>query len=134
MISRKKIKWILWFETLGFLLLILLSWLDELVSLPQLIFGGDTHGGPNWHEAVLESSALVMVWCVVILFTKRLMRRLFYLDDFLRVCAWCRKIGYGDEWTTVEDYFSRGFAIKTSHGICPACEAKSAEEGKRCAA
>lgn len=130
MIHRNKVKQILWFETLGFLLLILLSWLDELVSLPQLLFGGSAHG-PDWHEAMLESSALVIVWCVVIIYTRRLMRRLFYLDGFLRLCAWCRKIGYEDEWITTEDYFSRGFATKTSHGICPACKAQLDQEGKK---
>jgi len=108
------------------------SWLNELLSLPHLIFGGGAHS--NWPEAAMESTALLIVWGVVIVFTKRLMRRLFYLDGFLRVCAWCRKIGHEDEWTTLEDYFSRGFAIETSHGMCPECLAKWAEETKELAA
>lgn len=132
MINRNKVKQILWFETFSFLLLILLSWLDELVSLPQLVFGGGDH--TNWQEAMLETSALVIVWLIVIIFTKRLMRRLFYLDGFLRICAWCRKIGYEDDWITTEDYFSRGFATETSHGICPVCQAQLAKEGKKHAA
>lgn len=105
MIDHKKPQRIAWYETLGFLLLIGLSWLNELVSLPHLIFGSGEHS--SVHEAVLETAALVVVWLVVIVFTKRLMRRLFYLDGFLRVCAWCRKIGAEDEWTTVEEYFAR---------------------------
>jgi hypothetical protein len=64
----------------------------------------------------------VIVWLVVIILTKRLMRRLFYLDGFLRVCAWCRKIGHEDKWTTLENYFVTGFSIKTSHSICPKCQ------------
>jgi hypothetical protein len=82
----------------------------------------------------METFVLLLVWLVVIVFIRRLMRRLFYLDDFLRVCAWCRKIGDEDTWSTVEDYFARGFAIKTSHGMCPGCQAKWAEETKRRAA
>src|SRR5450432_499144 len=132
MINRKRTQRILWYESLGFLFLIALSWLNELLSLPHLIFGGGAHS--NWHEAAMESTALLIVWGVVIVFTKRLMRRLFYLDGFLRVCAWCRKIGHEDEWTTLEDYFSQGFAIETSHGMCPECLAKWAEETKELAA
>lgn len=122
MINHKKFKWILLYETIGFAFLILLSWLNELVSLPHLIFG--TSENTNLHEAMMETTALVLVWLVVILFTKRLLNRLYYLEDFLRVCAWCRKIGYEDEWTSLEDYFDRGFGIETSHGICPACQKK----------
>lgn len=132
MINRKKTQRILWYESLGFLFLIALSWLNEVLSLPHLLFGAGPHS--NLHEAAMESTALLIVWGVVIVFTRRLMRRLFYLDGFLRVCAWCRKIGHEEEWTTLEDYFSRGFAIKTSHGMCPECLAKWAEETKKEAA
>jgi|SRR5450432_832297 len=114
MINRKRTQRILWYESLGFLFLIALSWLNELLSLPHLIFGGGAHS--NWHEAAMESTALLIVWGVVIVFTKRLMRRLFYLDGFLRVCAWCRKIGHEDEWTTLEDYFSRDSRLKPLMG------------------
>ena len=132
MINRKRTQRILWYETVGFLLLVALSWLNELISLPHLIFGTGEHS--SLHEAMLETTAIVTVWLVVMVFTKRLMQRLFYLDGFLRVCAWCRKIGHEEEWTTVEDYFARGFAIKTSHGMCPGCQAKWVEETKKLAA
>jgi hypothetical protein len=127
MINQKKFKRILSYETVGFAFLILLSWLNELISLPHLVFGTSEHA--SLHEATMESVALVAVWLVVVLLTKRLLGRLFYLEDFLRVCAWCRKIGYEDEWTSLEDYFDRGFGIETSHGMCPACQKKL--EGKK---
>ena len=132
MIDRKRTQRILWYETAGFLFLITLSWLNELVSLPHLIFGSGEHS--SVHEAMIETLVLLAVWLVVIVFTKRLMRHLFYLDGFLRVCAWCRKIGHEDEWTTLEDYFARGFAIETSHGMCPACGEKWDKETKKCVA
>lgn len=132
MINRKKTQRILWYETIGFLFLIALSWLNELASLPQLIFGGVGH--PSVHEAEMETTAIVTVWLVVILFTKRLMQHLFYLDGFLRVCAWCRKIGHDGDWSTVEDYFARGFEIKTSHAMCPECQVKWVEQSRKHAA
>jgi hypothetical protein len=132
MINHKKTQRIIWYESLGFVFLITLSWLNELISLPHLIFGNGPHS--NLHEAAMESTALIIVWALVIVFTKRLMRNLFYLDGFLRVCAWCRKIGHEDEWTTLEDYFSRGFEIETSHGMCPECLEKWAQDMKKLAA
>jgi hypothetical protein len=101
--------------------------------LPALIFGG-AKNPPSIHEAMMETAAIVIVWLVVIVFTRRIVQRLFYFEGFLRVCAWCRKIGYEDGWTTVEEYFSRGFAIKTSHSMCLECQAKWVEETKKNAA
>lgn len=67
-------------EIIGFLVIIALSWADEL-------FG----------------------------------RRLHYLEEFVRVCAWCRKLNVGEEWIPVEEFFERKFETMTSHGMCPAC-------------
>jgi hypothetical protein len=132
MINRKKPQRILFYESIGFVILIVLSWLNELVSLPHLIFGGGEHS--SLHEAMLETLALMMVWLVVALFTKRLLRRLYHLEGFLQVCGWCRKIGQDDEWVELETYFAKGFNVKTSHGMCPECQAKYAAECRKHAA
>jgi len=126
--NRKKARWILWYETLGFACLIALSWLNELISLPHLLFGAGPHS--NWHEAMLETMLLVAVWLVVLFFTRRLLARVYHLEGFLRVCGWCRKIGHDHDWRTLEDYFAHGFNIKTSHGVCPDCREKWVAETK----
>lgn len=130
--NSKKVQRILWYEAAGFLFLIALSWLDELISLPHLLFGGGEHS--NWHEAVLETVALVLVWFVVFSFTRRLLARFYYLEGFLQMCAWCRKLSHDDKWYKVEDYFVQSFAIKTSHGMCPECQEKWKEESAKVAA
>ncbi len=94
---------ILWYENLGFLALILLFWANELLDLPRLLFGGKTR--MNWREAALESLLALAVWLVVHLLTRRLLARLHYLERFLKVCAWCWKIGDGDDWLPMEQYF-----------------------------
>jgi hypothetical protein len=38
---KNKAHRILWYECAGFSFIILMSWLDELLSLPQRIFGGE---------------------------------------------------------------------------------------------
>jgi hypothetical protein len=62
------------------------------------------------------------------LLTRRLLKRLHYLVEFLRVCSWCRKVCYHDEWLEMEKYFSSKFATKTSHGMCPECLQKKKDE------
>ncbi len=49
------------------------------------------------------------------------------LRQFLRVCAWCKKISVTDtetgeeKWLGFEEYMSREHKSTSSHGICPAC-------------
>jgi hypothetical protein len=116
---------ILSIEAVGFLSIITLSWLDELAGLPQLFFGSAST--VNWHEALMETAVALLAWFVVHLLTKRLLKRLHYLEEYLRVCAWCRKIGSDEEWLPLEEYFDRHFATKTSHGMCPDCTKKFME-------
>src|SRR5258706_3269499 len=104
MINRKKAQRILWYETLGFIGLITLSWLNELISLPHLLFGAGPHS--NWHEAMLETMLLVAVWLVVLFFTRRLLGRGYHLEGFLRVFGWCRKIGHDPHLRTLDKYIA----------------------------
>jgi hypothetical protein len=122
MTNRKIPKQILLYENLGFLAIIILSWANELLDLPRIILGGVTR--INWREAAMETILVSIVWISVHAVTKKLLARLHYLESFLRVCAWCRKIGQDDDWLPLEQYFSKGFDITTSHGICPACKEK----------
>src|SRR4051794_6148909 len=92
---------ILWIECLGFGLIILLSWVDELLGLPRLLTGGAA--APNWHESAMESVATLIVWFFVYTATRRVLRRFRYLEDLLTMCAWCRKLKSGEQWVSLED-------------------------------
>jgi hypothetical protein len=122
MTRRIKSRWILWYQALGFLLLIMMSWLDELLNLPYRLFPGPGHS--NWREAAMETLMILAVWTVAFILTRRLLARLHYLEEFLKVCAWCRRIGKGDDWFSMEQFFDKSFSVKTSHGICPDCAKK----------
>lgn len=112
-------EYIYWVEAAGFCAIIALSWANELIGLPGIVFGGPVT--PNWREAALETAIALLVWSAVHVVTRQTLRRLHYLEEFLRVCAWCHKIGHDDEWIPLEEYFGRKFATKTTHGICPEC-------------
>lgn len=92
------------------MMLILLSWLDEFHS--------------SWHESAIESAAVLAAWIVVFYYTRKLVARLYYLEGFLQICAWCHKINREGSWVPMEQYFSEGFDTKTSHGVCPECASK----------
>lgn len=117
---------ILWVEACGFSFLIVMSWLTEVFRIPHYIFGEPFV--PNWHRAVLRTVVIFLIWMWVYLITKRLLKRLHYLEDFLRICSWCRRVCYKDEWLALEHYFNSKFATRTSHGMCPDCLKKKVEE------
>ena len=110
---------ILGFENIGFLAIIIMSWLDDLLDFSNHIYGTDS--GFNWVESVVETIIVLLVWLPVHIFTRRLLARLHYLESYLRVCAWCRKIGHGEEWLSMEQYFANELDVETNHGICPDC-------------
>ncbi len=120
--NRQKNEWILWCENLGFTTLIFLSWGNELLDLPRHILGGATR--MNWRESVIETILILVVWFPVRFFTRKLLQRLYYLESFPRICAWCRKVSFGPDWVSLEEFFAKGFNVKASHGICPNCKDK----------
>lgn len=124
--ARHHASQILAVELIGFLAIIALSWANELFGLPSLIFGGGHR--INWPESVLETAIIALVAIPVLVLTRRLVLRLHYLEEFLRVCSWCRKLSAGNEWIPVEEFFERTFDMRTSHGMCPACLAE--QKGK----
>lgn len=117
---------ILWVEAAGFSLVIVLSWLTELFRIPHYLFGEPF--APNWERAILRTIIIGAIWAWVFFITKRLLRRLHHLEEFLRICSWCRKVCHNDQWLGLEDYFNSKFATRTSHGMCPDCLKKKVAE------
>ena len=117
---------ILAIEATAFSLIIVMSWLTEILRLPHLLYGEQFT--PNWNRAILRSIVMFFIWLWVHLATKRVLKRLHYLEEFLRVCSWCRKVSYGSEWIEMETYLKSKFATKTSHGMCADCLRKKKSE------
>jgi hypothetical protein len=124
--SEDKPSRILWVEAAAFSLIIVLSWLTEAIRIPHLIYGENYI--PNWNRAILRSVVVMFIWLWVHLATRKLLNRLHYLEEFLRICGWCQKVSYEGEWLDMEKYLKSKFATKTSHGMCPACLQKQKNE------
>ena len=109
-------------EFAGFGLVILIIWADELVDLPRLLF----HAAPTpvrYEEALLESAAVLLLGLLTMALTRRLLRRLSYLESFVVLCAWCHRVQAGGEWIALERFLSAQRTAAT-HGICPECETR----------
>jgi hypothetical protein len=108
------------YQNLGFLGIIILCFLDELLKLPALIFS-DHPFAFVYRRSTLEMLLVLGVWFLVSMSTRRILERVRYLEKFMRVCAWCRRINYHDEWMRLEEFMQQGFDTPTTHGICTEC-------------
>lgn len=126
--NQTKARWnsILWIEASGFSILILLSWITEAVRIPHFVFGESFV--PNWNRAELRTVVIFLVWLAVYRATRRLLERLHYLEDFLRMCGWCRKVHCDGQWVPFEHFLKSQFATSTTHGMCPDCHANGVRQ------
>lgn len=121
MITRRDVsRRMLALEAVGFLLILAIIWMDEILDLPHLLFGA-AHTPVRWAEGALESLLTVAVGTAVVLITYRAFRRIDYLESLIVMCAWCRRVRSGEEWLSVELFLERQHQSQTSHGICEAC-------------
>ncbi len=121
---------VLFYECIGFGIILLLSIFNNLLGLPHLVVGGEGVVS-RWRFGVMESVVILLIWALVFSITRRLLHKLHCLEGMLRVCGWCRKIGYGDKWVSLETYFAEGLKMGTTHGICPDCLKDVEEDTKR---
>lgn len=124
MAEKSPLAKILIYQGAGFLLLIALTWLDELLALPALILG-DHPFIFDFRESALKMLLILAVWFLLIGSTRRTLTRTRYLEGFMRVCAWCHHIDFKSNWISMEDFLQQGFDTPTTHGICPACLAQN---------
>ena len=108
------------YQNIGFLGIMLICYLDELLKLPQLIFS-ENHFAFLYRRSTLDILLVLAVWFLVSTSTRRVLERIRYLEKFMRVCSWCRRIDYKGEWMKLEDFMQQGFDTPTTHGICPEC-------------
>jgi hypothetical protein len=125
---------ILLYQSVGFLSILGLSWLDSWLGLSDLVFGQHTYI-PEFRASILGMLFIFAVWLLVASSTRRILDRVRYLEGFLKVCAWCRRIDHKGRWMPLEDFMQEGFDTPTSHGICEdcLCQQKAALERARLA-
>ena len=108
------------YQSLGFLAIIMIGYLDDLLKLPALIFSGQPFAF-LYRRSTLDMLLVLAVWFLVSSSTRRILERIRYLEKFMRVCSWCRRINFKGEWMPLEEFMRQGFDTPTTHGICKEC-------------
>ena len=109
------------YEIAGWLFVVLVILLDEILDVPYYLFGAP-QTPVNWTEGVIEIIVVSLGWLIIIFTTERLLDKIQYLEGFLPVCASCKKIrDAGGSWSEMEIYIREHSDADFSHSICPAC-------------
>ena len=118
--KEQLIKKIIGIEIIGFLIVILISWLDELLDLPHIFFG--VSPSPiNYFESLFESTFISAFAIIIIFLTHITLKRLSFFEGFFPVCSFCKKIRSDDQWIPIEQYVSSHSEAEFSHSLCPVC-------------
>ncbi|ADW17438.1 hypothetical protein Despr_1274 [Desulfobulbus propionicus DSM 2032] len=117
MIAKK----VSWYEAVAILVIIAITWLDEILDIPYVLLGGPATP-INWRESLFESLIITIVGVVIIRHTYKLLVRVSYLESILPVCPSCKKIRVDREfWQDIERYIQERAKSDSTYGICPDC-------------
>jgi hypothetical protein len=108
-------------EAGGFLAVVAVMWLDEILDLPHALFGFQATP-VNWVEGIIETVMVAGCAALVAAATLRLLDHLKQLHGLLPVCSHCRRVrdDHGG-WRQLEAYVRDHSEAEFSHGICPEC-------------
>lgn len=116
-------KRIIVFELIGFSVVILFMWLNELLDLPHNIF--NSPATPiNYLEGFFETLVVSLLAALVIILSHLLLQRIKHLEGILPICSFCKRIRSGGEWISIDSYIRDHSDAKLSHSVCPQCAAE----------
>ncbi len=128
--TRNLEAWVLFLETLGFLMAAAVIGTDEFLDAPHYLFGSPP-SPPRLPEFWFEAGVILALGVLIIATTQWLFHRIRRLESFVVICSWCNKVRVGDEWIPVGTYLNQHHDKTTSHGLCPHCFEAMAQEGNR---
>lgn len=111
------------YEVIGFGLILFTIWTNEFFDVPFLLLSAEPTP-VNVAESIYESVLILLLGFGVVFLTYRLLSRLSYLEGFLSVCLFCKKVRVDEEWVPVDKYIKEHSAAEISHGLCPECYKK----------
>jgi hypothetical protein len=75
-------------------------------------------------EYVIEASIFIFAFIIEITLIIFIFARIYYLESFTRLCAWCRRVYYNGKWIQIEKNFQKTTNAKMTHEICNDCAEK----------
>lgn len=119
-------KALIWLS-LGFLTIIILTWLDAVFDFAHYVAGSELQT-EHASETAIKTVVILMLWILSAYKVYQIVSRLSYLESFVHLCAWCRRIEKDNEWLSLEEHISRSGGQSVSHGVCPECAQKMRAE------
>ena len=102
-----------------FFVLILLVWVNELLDLTALLFGGAVVS-TNVMRGCVSTAGVIVVGIITVGNTYLQQRRM--VQGLLTICSYCKKIRIDDaDWQRVEEYIGTRSKIDFTHSVCPEC-------------
>ncbi len=111
------------YQLLGYGILVFLIVGDEVFDFPYNIFGFPATP-INWAEALIEGLYIIALGIFSIYLSLRLLKQIKFLEGFLPICSYCKKIRKENKWEPLEKYMSDHSEALFSHGLCPECAEK----------
>jgi len=111
------------YQLIGYGILLFLIVGDELFDFPHRIFGAPATPA-NWTEAVIEGIYIVVLCGFTLYLSWRFLKEIKFLEGFLPICSYCKKIRKEEKWTSLEEYMTDHSEALFSHGLCPECAEK----------
>ncbi|MFZ2197205.1 MAG: hypothetical protein WAV13_05685 [Thermodesulfovibrionales bacterium] len=111
------------YQLIGYGILMFLITGDEIFDFPHFIFGAPATP-INWTETIVEGTYIVLLCAFTVYLSLRFLKQIKFLEGFLPICSYCKKIRKENEWTSLEKYMSDHSEALFSHGLCPDCADK----------
>ena len=116
----KYIKAIKFASLIGFGIVMILFWFNELLDLPHLLL--DAAPSPvNYKEAAVETLAVIAAASVFILIALKLEKHIKYLEGLTVICSRCKKVRVQDQWIPIDQWLDGETSVVFSHGVCYEC-------------
>ena len=98
-------------------------WVDEFLDIPYHLFGA-VKTPINLVEIILETGLLLLLGTFITFLSCRFLERIKYLEGFLRVCTFCKRIRVDNKWIPIDKYIQDHSETMLSHGLCSECMEK----------
>lgn len=127
-LGRRPFLYIAIWQGLIFLMLLCLVWVNEVLDLPNLIYGAPP-SPPDWIAAGTLSVGVVVVAFISIAYSYQQHKRV--LAGMLTICSYCHRVQLDQEaWQRLDFFVSSRTRAEFSHGVCPECFARLAAQRK----
>jgi len=120
MASNLKIKMVLLTEFLGFSLVILILWANEVLDIPHE-FLGSPPTPVNWEEALLESVLVFLLGLYVMFVSWFVFVGIESQSSKQKICPVCKRIKTGNTWSVFPDEGKASEQPHMEQSLCPEC-------------